>query len=40
MDYNYERKEKYDIPTEEIEYERNKAELTFSPNIDKSKMSY
>ena len=40
VDYNQERKEKHDISTEQVEYERSKAELSFKPNINKSKHSY
>ena len=39
-DYNTERKEKQDISTEQIEFERSKGELSFKPNIEKSKLSY
>ena len=36
-EYNEERKEKQDISTEKIEYERSKAELSFRPDIGKYK---
>ena len=38
-EYTEERKNKQDISTEQIEYEKNKSELTFQPNIWKSKKS-